>query len=556
MDSTPRRRPPSSVDGFLNPIANRPKPIQYAYKARQPRHIERPTRPTHEVHPQPTRVSTSATPAPRPHAYSLSPGPGIDPPKHKLSRRAKRNKQPSKHPKRRMIIRSVLVVLALFLGVGGWLGIKGLNTINKVFHGNIISDAKALFSSTPLKGEDTGRVNLLLAGDSADDPGHGGADLTDSIMVVSIDTKNHTGFMLSIPRDLWVNIPGWSHQKINAANDETNFSQNGYPNGGMGQLEEILQDQLGIPIDYYALINYTAFKDTVNAVGGITVNIQSTDPRGLFDPNISYAEGGPLLLKNGVQTLNGQTALNLARARGDPTYDGRVEYGFPNSDYDRTQHQRQMLVALEQKASTVGVLANPIKVGQLFSALGNNVETDLSLSNVLRFVQVTKGMSISKLQSLTLSQSGTNALLTTYLTPNGQDALIPRAGIDDFSQVKQYYAQLASDNPVVKEAPSAVVLNASDVSGLARKEQTALQAKGFTVPSIADASTTYPGTMIIDTTNGQKPASKQALQQLFSGAAVSAAGTTGEAGEAQGYNADFIVVLGKNWDTTTTSTTN
>jgi LCP family protein required for cell wall assembly len=446
------------------------------------------------------------------------------------------------------VVTSALALLVVGFVFGGWYGSRLIGNLDKVFHGNVFSDVHALFSNTKLKGEDQGRVNILLAGDSADDPNHGGAQLTDSIMVVSIDTKTHTGFMLSIPRDLWVNIPGWSHQKINAANDVANFSQAGYPKGGMGQLEQIVQTNLSIPIDYYALINYTAFKDSVNSVGGITINIQSPDPRGLYDPNIAKVDGGPLKLPNGIVNLNGQTALNLARARGDPCSCGHIEYGFPQSDYNRTQHQRQMLTALAQKAQSVGVLANPIKVSQLFNSFGNNIATDLNLQDVLRFIQITKGMNVSSLQPLALSNSGQHALLTGYLAPDGEEAFIPTEGIDNFGQIQQYYQQLTSGSPVVKEAPSVVVLNAGGVTGLAHKEASMLQSKGFNVIGAADASSQYPNSLIVDLSNGQKPASKQLLQTIFTRNTTTTTSITSstEASEAQGYNANFVVILGQN----------
>jgi LCP family protein required for cell wall assembly len=452
--------------------------------------------------------------------------------------------------RKRKVVVSILTILFVGFGFGTYFGARIIGNVDKVFHGNLFSDVQAIFSTAKLKGEDSGRVNILLAGDSGDDPGHGGAQLTDSIMIISIDTQNHTGFMLSIPRDLWVYIPGWSHQKINASNDVTNFSQPGFPKGGMGQLEQIVQTDLGIPIDYYALIDYTAFKDAVNAVGGISVNIQSPDPRGLFDPNIAKVDGGPLLLKNGVQTLNGQTALNLARARGDPCYCGLVEYGFPQSDYNRTEHQRQMLTALAQKAQSLGVITNPIKVTSIFNAFGNNVATDLSLQGVTRFTQITKGMNVANLQSLVLSINGKNPLLKDYLAPDGEEALIPTAGIDNFGQIQQYIHQLTSNNPVVREAPSAVVLNASGITGLAHKEATVLQSKGFYVVGAADANNQYPGSMIVDLTKNQKPASKQLLQQLYSSNTTIASDTTSsnEAREAQGYNANFVIILGQNWN--------
>jgi LCP family protein required for cell wall assembly len=449
---------------------------------------------------------------------------------------------------KKRLVRSSIVAAALMLIVGGWVGSRLLTNVDKVFHGSIVSDVQALSSTTKLKGESSGRINFLLAGDSEDDPGHQGADLTDSIMVVSIDTQNHTGFMLSIPRDMWVDIPGIGHEKINAANDITNFNQPGYPSGGMGQLEQIVTTDFGIPIDYYGLIDYTAFRDAVNAVGGISITIQSPDPRGLYD---AYTN---LKLPNGMVTLDGQQALNLARARGDDSA-GDTSYGFPDSDYDRTEHQRQMLVALEQKASTVGVVSDPLKIGQLFNAVGNNVQTDMNLADVLRLTQITKGMSVSSLQSLTLADSGTNPLLADYTAPDGEEALIPSAGLDDFSQIQTYYQELTSgkaNTAVITESPSVVVLNGSDVDGLARKEADILQSEGFNVVGVTDSNAEYPGTEIIDLSNGKMPAAKAQLAQTFKSDTTTVTSTSAspEAGEADGYNANFVVVLGQNWDTT------
>jgi LCP family protein required for cell wall assembly len=518
----PKRQPPyNNLDGVIRTTQlNRPQQL----------------RPTLKQEPRVTPTRNTTMP---PTYYSPTPKQPITnkPPKLK-----------HKWSKRRKIVTSVVTILLFGLTLGGVYGARFLGNIDKIFHGNVFSDVHALFSNTKLKGEDQGRVNILLAGDSADDPNHGGAQLTDSIMVISIDTKNHTGFILSIPRDLWVNIPNWSHQKINAANNVTKFSQTGYPNGGMGQLEQIVQTTLGIPINYYALINYSAFKDAVNAVGGVTITIQSPDTRGLYDPNIAKADGGPLKLPNGIVTLNGQTALNLARARGDPCGCGQYEYGFPQSDYNRTQNQRQMLSALAQKAQSVGVIANPVKISQLFNSFGNNIATDLSLQDVLRFVQITKDMNVSNLQPLALTNSGTNALLANYTAPDGEEALIPKAGLDNFGAIQQYYQQLTSDNPVVKEAPTVVILNGGGITGLARKESVILQAKGFNVVGTADTNGLYPNSMIIDLSNNVKIASKQLLQTVFTSNTTQTTSPTSskEAGEAEGYTADFVVVLGQN----------
>jgi len=455
-----------------------------------------------------------------------------------------RKYQRSRHMKSRRFVAGILsLVLATLILGGGFIGYRFLGTLDKVFHGNIFSDVTAAFSTTPLKGESTGRVNILLAGDSSDQPGHGGADLTDSILLFSIDTQNHTAFLLSIPRDLWVDIPGWGYQKINAANDNEGTNFPGYPQNGMGQLEHILTTDMGVPIDYYALSDYGAFQDAVNAVGGVTITINSPDPRGLYDPNVQ------LKLPNGPVTLNGQQALNLARARGD----GYGSYGFPDSDFDRTEHQRQLFTAVAQKAKTLGVLADPVKISDLFNSVGNNVETDLSLQNVLRLVQITKGINLSSLQSyaycstLTIGQNGcTNPVLTTY-NADGEDSLIPTAGIGDYTQMELYYQQLTSSNPVIKEAASVVVLNGTSTNGLAAKEKTNLVGRGVDVVGVGDASALYPTTTIIDNSGGKDPATLNLLKSIYGNT------VTTKQVETSSLNPTFIVILGNSSTSTTGS---
>lgn len=465
---------------------------------------------------------------------------------HSKPRNANRRKKNNvRWSTKKNIIRSFLFLLLLSVGFGGFLFYRGVSTVNKVFHGNIVSDITAPFSTTPLKGEKNGRVNILLAGNSVGDPHHNGAALTDSMIVLSINTKNNTAFLLSIPRDLWVYIPGMSsYQKINAANDVTNFSESGYPNGGMGQLEQIIKKQLGIPIDYYGLINYTAFKDAVNSVGGVTVNIQSPDPRGLYDPNTN------IKLPNGLVTLNGQQALNLARARGD----GYGSYGFPQSDFDRTAHQRLLLTAVAQKALSLGFLSNPTKVSSLFNVFGNNLHTDLSLQNIFRLLQVTKGINLSSIQSFAFSYGSTNnhlnPILTNYTDPgSGQEALIPSKGIGNYSGLTNYYNQLTSSNPLQQESAPITVVNATNQVGLASKEEKILKQQGYNVIKIANSTVNYQNSTIVNFSNGTMPETLVSLNKQFNGIASVVTNTVygQESYQAINYPSSFVIILGNNF---------
>lgn len=266
-------RPGYSIDGISRPVqSSRPMPL--FNEPRQPVFREplkpHPTPPlvpsdlSSDFVKQPVAAQAALTPTPQAaDRQSLGPVPnqsiiGATLPANAFS--TDRHATPKTKSKFRRILKPGLISLAVALiGFGAWFGTSVMGSINKVFHGNVFSDAHALLSGSPLK-ESNGRVNILLAGDSADDPSHRGAGLADSIMVISYSPSSKSGFILSVPRDLWVDIPSLGHQKINAANDVTNFRAPGLPAGGMGQLQQIVQNDFGIPIDYEALIDYTAFK--------------------------------------------------------------------------------------------------------------------------------------------------------------------------------------------------------------------------------------------------------------------------------------------------------
>lgn len=313
-----------------------------------------------------------------------------------------------------------ILTFAAVIAVWDWRNFASAS--DKLFGSSSIS---SLISPSELQTDNSGRINILLAGYSVDDPGHQGANLTDSIMLVSLDPSSNSGYMLSIPRDLYTQIPGYGYAKINEA----------YRDGGIRLLEQVVNRDFNTDINYYAIINYAAVRDTVNALDGIRLCIHSPDPRGLYDPNISKADGGPLKLSNGCHKLNGQTALNLTRARGEPAPDGRIGYGFPRSDFDRTTHQRQVLSAIKQKVN-LKLLLDPRKNSGVFNAVANNIKTDIELSEVRPLYSAFKNTPDGELKSISLNNVNGQNLLIGYITPGGLSALIPAAGLNDYSQIQ------------------------------------------------------------------------------------------------------------------------
>lgn len=459
--------------------------------------------------------------------------------------------KPEPSRRKKIIKRTLLILLLIGLLVAGFLGWKVLKNATKVFNGSVLG----IFDSTKLKGEDQGRVNILLAGTSEDDPGHDGAMLTDSIMIVSLDTKNNNAFMLSVPRDLWVNYQTQScsvgyQGKINAAytcGEQIKFNEGGYAEGGIGLLEKIIEDNFGLDINYYAKINYTAFRDAVDAVDGIDITLKTDSPNGIldriFDWECNY-RCYKVKYPNGPLHLKGEQALDLARARGDFT--GYPTYGTGN-DFGRTERQRQMLLALKDKALSIGILSNPAKLSSLLDAAGNNVTTDFKTNELRRLYEVGKKIDSKNITSIGLTDEDVN-LVQTFTSANGQSAVRPVAGVTNFTQIKNYINKLISTDPVVREGASVVVLNASGVAGLAQTQADELAKKGLSVQGVGNAASR--GTTAIFSKNTSKNSTKRYLEKLLG---VTITSDQAAVPEAAGYSADFVIVIGKDRPSTTSS---
>lgn len=344
---------------------------------------------------------------------------------HKLPKPPKPSRRQSfkRAAKRTAIGLALLVFIA-----GGYLGTTFYISAAKITGNKDPLQVLGLFLPAHLD-KTNGRVNILVAGNSRDDPGHEGATLTDSIMIISVDPKAKTAVLLSIPRDTWVNVPGFGYSKINATyqdGQQEKFSEDGYADGGMGLLEKVVSQNFGVKPNYYALVNYSAVRNAVNAVGGIKLTIKSPEPAGLYDPYTN------LKLPNGTVKLNGQEALNLARARGD----GPGSYGFPQADFNRTQYQQQILVALKDKAKGGNFFTRPFRAARLANSVGSNVRTDLSLRGMITVYGDTQGISNSSVKTVTLNNYKHQDLFQSYSAPDGESALIPAAGYGDWSQIQ------------------------------------------------------------------------------------------------------------------------
>ena len=334
----------------------------------------------------------------------------------------------------------LLLAIVSVLFIVGW-NIRNFTSASQKLFGT--SNVLAMLPPMPIEQTQQHRVNILVVGFSADNPGHQGAELTDSIILVSVDTKTKDGYMLSVPRDLYVDIPTYRQAKINEAyqgGERSDFTDPQYPDGGMGLLRKTVSEVFGVEIHYHVLVNYAAVRDTVDALGGIEVNIQSSDERGLYDANFQLEEGGPLQLPNGVQTIDGETALKLTRARGA----SGDAYGFAESDFARTRHQQLVLAGITRELSWT-LLLDPRTNGQIFAAIGDNVQTDIEIQEVIPFARLFIGIPTDQLRSVTLRDVNGQNLLQSYRTSSGQAALIPADGMNMYDAIQSAIDALGNE---------------------------------------------------------------------------------------------------------------
>jgi LCP family protein required for cell wall assembly len=233
-------------------------------------------------------------------------------------------------------------------------------------------------------------INVLLMGlDEA--AGGNGSQRTDTMIVVSIDQELQTASLLSIPRDLYVYIPGWTMNRINTALEYGERA--GYPGGGVGLLKDTILYNFGVPINYYARVDFTGFQTVVDAIGGIEVPVtcELTDWR-LKAPDLDpqVEDNWELVtMPPGVQLMDGETALWYVRSRTSGS-----------ADWGRSLRQQQVLHAMLNQGVDVGLVA---QAPQLWNAYRDTVETDMDIGRMLQLATVAQGVRANGVQHLYLA---------------------------------------------------------------------------------------------------------------------------------------------------------
>jgi len=431
---------------------------------------------------------------------------------------------PRRHWSAKRVILSVTTLLMVGVAV---VGVHAVLAARHIVTKNASGGAPVLHGAvdpTKLKGEGDGRINVLLLGIGGGN--HAGGTLSDTMMVASIDPVNKTVAMLSIPRDLYVKIPGYGYSKINAANAD----------GGPELAKQVVSGVLDLPIHYYVQLDFSGFKQAVDSVGGvdITSTTQLYDNQYPCDNERNYCT---FKLAPGQYHMSGALALQYARCR----------HGTCGNDFGRAARQQQLLEALRQKALQASTLSNPVRLTGLIDSIGNHVRTDLQPNELQKMGQIVKGIDMSKAQTKVLDDTPTGLLADSGKYPGAGSILLPKAGDFNYTAIQELAHTIFIDGYIKHEDAAIGVQNGTLTSGFGAAVTQQLTAYGYRVISTTTADDqTHLTSQIIDYTGGKKPYTLKYLQNRFHATVVKQPKPAPVAG--QSALPDVVIIVGKDYN--------
>jgi len=319
------------------------------------------------------------------------------------------------------------------------------------------------------------QVNVLLLGIDRR-PGEQGPWRTDTMILFSLDPISNTASMLSIPRDLWVPLPGYNMQdRINTA--AVYGEMFGYPGGGLAYAKRAVQYNLGVPVDYYVRIDFAAFQKAIDAIGGIDVNVADE----IIDPEYPTPDGGVmrLVIKAGPQHMDGDLALKYVRTR----------HTTKGGDIDRARRQQQVIMAVRDKALSLNYPLN--RLPGLIQTLGESVQTDLSISQILSIARAAQRVPTEDIKRGVIDET----MVADWTTPDGKMVLLPQR-----DRIRQLVAEvfpvrtkpaasvpLGNPDQLAQEAARIEVQNGTTTTGLASQVAADLRSAGYNVVRFGNA---------------------------------------------------------------------
>lgn len=263
-------------------------------------------------------------------------------------------------------------------------------------------------------------INTVIFGLRGKDDPNGGL-LTDTIMLVRYHTEQNRAALISIPRDLYVEMPGLRRkEKINFAYELGEKQKQG---GGLEYAKQLAGGVCGLNVDYAVAVDFAAFEKIVDQLGGIDVTLE----KDFSEP--SQWGGINFYLPAGKNHLDGQTALYYVRSR------------FSTNDFDRARRQQEILLAIKEKAFSLGILTNPFRVYNISKTLAEHVHVDFGINEMITLINIANRVSNNDLIKKTFNTSENGLLYSTFVESNY--VLLPKN--DDFNLIKNACQNVFTD---------------------------------------------------------------------------------------------------------------
>ncbi len=335
------------------------------------------------------------------------------------------------------------------------------------------------------------RVTVLMMGLDYNDWRAGeGPPRTDTMILLTLDPLSKTAGMLSIPRDLWVSIPGFEYGKINTAYQLGEAYK--YPGGGPGLAMATVERLIGVPVQYHALVDFYVFERFIDEIYGVKIDVPEEIYVDIYDD-----DKGKIKIEPGVQTLPGKHALAYARARNTE-----------GADFDRAQRQQQVIMGIRDRILDPKILTDLfVKAPDLYKELSSGINTNLSFDDLMRLGWLGQQIETKNIYRGIIGEKQVNF----GKSPDGLDVLKPLP--DQIRLLRdQIFAPAGSLSPYAdsNEDPKALmaeenaavsILNGTFTPGLAGRTEEFLQSEGVNVISVGDASEKpYSYTAIYDHT--------------------------------------------------------
>lgn len=338
-----------------------------------------------------------------------------------------------------------------------------------------------------LEGESDDRINILLLGMGG--PGHNGPYLTDTIILASIKPSTNRAALLSIPRDLLVEIPGHGWRKINNANA---FAEANEPGSGGKEASQTVEDAFGVPVPYYIRVDFSGFRKLIDDLGGISVNVDRSFTDAQFPTGDDLTQ--VVRFDAGWQEMNGTRALIYARSRHGSNGEG--------SDFARARRQQKVLLALRDKMLSAGTLTNPKKIKSVIGALTNHVATNIEFREILRLLDIGIKLDGASIVHRVLDDAPGGPLVAANF--DGAFILQP---VDGTGENLKTIARSILETPTTAEAeesPRLEVQNGTSIEGLAYRTSLALRERGYQVLTYGNAERRdYEKSVVYDLSAGR-----------------------------------------------------